>query len=377
MKRMAWLVLVGSIAVLALPCSMNAEGEDGSFDVLFYFPTQFHNEELDHMLLQYDDTNAEIYVTSIATKTPSDVALLEARFPERYNVTTNGGPTVTAIDAQTAYGMLFDEFIIAGAGWWDEYFAPRSYEAPEPSIGERLYEALEYALQNHTFIGAIGAGAYPVLFADILPPWFVVPAYPCPDLISVIDEKGYTPAQAPETPRPDGSWPPLLKTQVYVDNVNSAKAAISSIPNSWYPTENGGGEMLIEDYRQDYIDFFVAITQARYEIGTYIPVRLMFVTCGDVGGSIVVQNTGSQPIDLTGWQIRCKNLDGEVTETYTFEACGIPGQNEVSVYYGVQPWSSAENSYYWPDAMPFAPVGGTAELVDPRGIVHSTMGCGD
>jgi hypothetical protein len=28
MKRMAWLVLVGIIAVLALPCSMNAEGEN-------------------------------------------------------------------------------------------------------------------------------------------------------------------------------------------------------------------------------------------------------------------------------------------------------------------------------------------------------------
>ena len=376
MNRMTWPLIGVLLLSFAMALAATAEGENGAVSTLLYFPTEFHNEELEHLLLQYDDANDEVYVTSIATETAADLAALWQRIPAHYAGTPNGGPTVTALTTADAYAMTFDEFIITGAGWYDEYFDwYGNREPPEPSIADKLYAALDYALATHAVLGTVGAGAYPVLFADILPPWFIVPAYPCPDLITVITEKGYTPLQAEETPRADGSWPPLVTPEIYMGDVNSAKVVGSSIPNSWYPTVNGGGELLIEDYKQDYVDFTTSVANARYALMSDSPVRIKQMTCGQ-DGKVVVKNISDGPVDLTGWKLQSVDPDtNEVLYTFDFVDRTLQPGEEVVVFYGNMMWTSPDNYVYWSPDLVLAPGRGEVILVDSFGIARSVMAC--
>jgi len=222
--------------------------------------------------------------------------------------------------------MNYDVFITQGAGWYDTYFEPLDYEAPDPAIGEPYYDWYKDAVSANSVIGAIGAGTYPLLFSGTLPSDYEVPLYKCDDLIDVVESYGYSSTWTERIPRADGSWPPLYEPQTSLQDVNGAKVGISSIPNSWYRTDDISGPLLIKEHGPHYVDFFTQLTQARYEIGAYVPLRLQFAMRSDAeGGHLAVQNMAGKPIDLTGWQIRCKDpVTGEVTGTYTFDACGIP-----------------------------------------------------
>jgi len=376
MKRVVILVLAGLMIGSMLPSAVLADEGGGGYRVLIFLPERFHDEELKQTLEAHAYTGAEIHVAGLGAVDAAGVSALQARIDRVFDALKFPDTNVIAIKGANVSVMDYDLFITQGAGWYDTFFKPLDYRAPDPTVGEPYYDWYKDAVTADSVIGAIGAGTYPLLFSGILPYDYEVPLYKCDDLIDVVESYGYSSSWSERIPRSDGTWPPLYEPKSTVQDVNGAVVGISSIPNSWYRTDDIFGPLLIEEHGPHYTDFFTQLTQARYEIGTYIPIRLIFVTCGDVGGSIVVQNTGDRPIDMTGWQIRCKNLNGEVTDTYTFEECGLPCEDEVSVYYGIQPWSSEENSFYWPDALPFPPSGGTAELIDPAGIVHSTMGCG-
>ena len=376
MKRVAAFMLAVLTIGAMLPSTILAEEGGAGYRVLIFLPERFHDEELKQTLEAHAYTGAEIHVTGMTAVDAAGVAALQSRIDKVFDALKFPETTVIAVKGVDVSVMKYDLFITQGAGWYDTYFKPLDYEAPDPTVGEPYYDWYKDAVSAHSVVGAIGAGTYPLLFSGILPYDYEVPAYKCYDLIELLETYGYPSISTERIPRDDGSWPPLYEPQINLQNVNGAKVGISSIPNSWYRTDDIFGPLLIEEYQQDYTDFFTRLTQARYEIGKYVPIELAYATCQEAGGQILIRNTGNKTIDLAGWKIRCKDLDGEITGIYIFESYGLPSDEDVSVLYGVHSWTEPENKLYWENALPFTPVGGTAELIDPAGIVHSTVICG-
>jgi hypothetical protein len=253
MRRLVWALVALAVLCGGLLGVAQSMPKIGTQSVLLILPKDFHDEEFIYVLQQFVDREADIYVTSVDTTTTSEVAALTARIPERFfnlQPGTSGGPRVSVIPSMMSFEFIYDKAITLGAGWYDEYFAPSGYTGPtDPSYSDGLYWFINRQLSDHGVFGAIGAGLYPLIFSGVLPLDTMVPAYPCPDLISVIAGAGYQPVQMGETPRTDGrDWPPLVVVDTYVADVDSSKAVMTPIPNSWYPLDDGLGPLLVTDY---------------------------------------------------------------------------------------------------------------------------------
>lgn len=390
MKRLSWVVVVAVVVLCAsLLTAAQSMPRVGTQSVLLILPANFHNEELVHVLQQFVDREADIYVTSVDTVRTADVAALKARIPTWFfNLMPrfSGGPRVTVIPAMVSFELQYDKAISLGAGWYDEYFAASGYTGPaDPSYAAGLYWFINRMLSDHGTFGAIGAGVYPVIFSGALPQGSTVPAYPCPDLIGAIDRQGYEPKQAPQGPRPDGSWPTLVEILVPDDqdglflveqSVNSSKVVMSPIPNSWYSTEDRYGGLLISDYGADYINLIDAVENAFFGVESPSPVQITHLQCGP-NGRVRLKNMGERPVNLAGWKVQSLDLDpnaGEVLAEFTFSDYMLAPGAEVHVYYGDVMWSGPDDFVYWAEGVLFAG-NGRAALIDPQGNRRSVRDC--
>jgi len=388
MKRRIWIAIALLVLCAGLLGVAQSMPRVGTQSVLLILPEKFHDEELVHVLQQFVDREADIYVTSVDTTTTSEVAALTARIPQRFfnlQPGASGGPRVTVIPSMMSFEFTYDKAISLGAGWYDEYFAPSGYTGPtDPSYSDGLYWFINRQLSDHGVFGAIGAGIYPLIFSGVLPQGSTVPAYPCPDLVAAIANRGYTPKQAPMETRENGAaGPPLVAILTPSDTdglflieqpVNGSDVLMSPIPNSWYPTDNGFGELLISDYAADYINLIDAVENAFAGAGGVSAVQISHLDCGP-DGMVTLRNTGQDAVNLAGWRLRSVDPDtGEILYEYTFGDYTLEPGAVVHVYYGMQMWSGPENYVYWGEGVLFAE-NGRAELIDPQGNRRSVRDC--
>jgi hypothetical protein len=376
-KRIATLTL--ALLLVGLVAAAQSISPTGTQRVLLHFPAKFHDEELIHVLQQFVDREADIYVTASDTLSGADVEALRARIPDRFfNLTTglSGGPRVTVIPEIVSIEFRYDKVIFLGAGWYDEYFESSGYTEPrDPSYSDGLYWFIGRSISEHATIGAVGPGVYPLIFSGVLPEGTKVPAYKCDQLTGAIQDQGYQANVAEETPREDGGWPPLVTAETYGAAVNSAEVRMTPIPTSWYPTTDGFGSQVISDYTYDYSAFVISVEDAFLGLPSDGSVRIKSVRCED-NGYAIVQNTGKETVNLAGWKI--EHVDpstGRTLATHTFGNYALAPGAEVAVYWGSLMWTSPENYVYWEDG-PFLPgIGERFVLVDPGGTQRSSMDC--
>ena len=387
MRRWAWIAMAVVLCAGMLGFAQSMP-KVGTQSVLLILPEKFHDEELAHVLQQFVDREADIYVTSVATAIPADADALKARIPERFftlQPLSSGGPRVTVIPSMMSFEFTFDKAISLGAGWYDEYYAASGYTGPtDPSYSDGLYWFLGRQLSNHGIVGAIGAGIYALIFSGVLPPGSTVPAYACPDLVTAISNQGYTPKQAPVQPRQNGAdGPPLVpivtqdaENGLYLieQPVNGGNVEMTPIPNSWYPTDDGYGGLLIGDYDYHYVNVIDAVENAAAGVGGVSPIQVSHLDCGP-DGMVTIRNTGEDAVNLLGWKLRSVDPEtGEVLHEYTFDNYTLPPGETVHVYYGQMMWSGPANFLHWDHGVLFGE-GGRAELVDPQGYRRSVRDC--
>ena len=376
-------ILCASLLGVAQPMS-----KVGTQSVLLILPEKFHVEELVYVLQRLVDREADIYVTSVGTASPNDVAALKARIPTRFfslQPGLSGGPRITVFPSMMSFEFMYNKAICLGAGWYDEYFAPSGYTKPtHPSYSDGLYWCLRRQVSDHGVVTAIGAGVYPVIYSGVLPKGSTVPAYPCPDLVKAIPDQGYEPKQAPSEPRrDDAAGPPLVPIVPYGDMqdlflidqpVNGGRVVMTPIPNSWYSTDNGAGGLLISDYADDYTNAIDAVENLLAGAGGVSPIQVSHLDCGH-DGMVTIRNTGEDAVNLLGWKLRSVDPEtGDVRHEYTFDNYTIPPGETVHVYYGQMMWSGPANYLHWDQGVLFRE-GGRAELLDAEGHRRSVRDC--
>lgn len=380
MKRRTWVAVAAIVVCVSLLTAAQSMPKFGTQKVLLHLPANFHNEELEHVLQHFVDREADVFVTTVDTLSAGDVAALTARIPERFfNLMPglSGGPRVTVIPSMVSIEFQYDKVIFFGAGWYDEYFAASGYTGPtDPSYASGLYWFINRTISEHGIIGAIGAGVYPVIFSGALPPDASVPNYPCPDLITATNEQGYQPIQAEETPRPDGTWPPLVTVEVHAEAVNSATVFMTPIPNSWYPLTDEFGRQLVEDYTDPYQDAFDAIEAAYVPPMLGVDVLITSVKCG-VDSVVTLRNDSLEPIDLAGWKLQTVDPDtDEPIVEYTFSSLVIEPGEEIEIYVGTSAPAGTPQNQTWPIDSAFGIDGaGRAVLVNSAGFEESSFEC--
>ena len=346
--------------------------------VLLIVPASIHSWELAFVLRYFTDDEADVTVTQAGAATTSDLDGLVNKIPEELQNMALGpttGPHVWVRTSASLSGQRFGKTLILGAGWYDEYFASSGYTKPtQPPYASDLYDALGQWLLEGTVVCTVGAGIYPLLFADLLPPGSLVPAYPCPDLIDVIDVSGYEPAQMAQTPRMDGrDWPPLVTVETYSVDVYDTKILMSPIPNSWYPLDETYGQLFGDDYGAEYNATLQEVENTYYTQTS--PVIIESIDSGE-NGMVVLRNTSAVSVDLTGWRLQTIHPDtGEVQYSYPFENVVLEPGADVVVYYGMRMWDGPSNYYHWSEESPFGLGGGQVRLVDANGNQRARRTC--
>ena len=388
MRRRMWIALALAILCASLMGFAQSMPKTGTQSVLLLLPERFHDEELVHVLQQFVDREADIYITSLNATSTAGVDALKARVPERFfnlQPGLSGGPQVTVIPSFMSFEFKYDKTVSLGAGWYDEYFTPSGFKGPEdPSFSRGLYWFLGRQVSDHGVVGAIGAGVYPVIFSGILPQGSTVPAYPCPDLVTAISDQGYTPKQASTEPRSDDiAAPPLVPIVTGQDTdgcflieqpVNGSTVVMTPIPNSWYPTDDGLGPVLISDYADGYINAIDAVENAFAGVGGVSAVQISHLDCGP-DGMVTLRNAGEDAVNLAGWTLRSVDPQtGEVLHEYTFAEYTLAPGDAVHVYSGMMMWSGPANYLHWEEGVLFAE-NGRAELLDPQGNRRSVRDC--
>ena len=382
-----WIALALAILCAGLAGLAQSMPRVGTQSVLLLLPERFHDEELVHVLQQFVDRDADIYITSLDATSTAGVDALKARVPERFfnlQPGLSGGPQVTVIPSFMSFEFKYDKTVTLGAGWYDEYFSPSGFNGPEdPSFSRGLYWFLGRQVSEHGVVGAIGAGVYPLIFSGVLPQGSTVPAYPCRDLVTAISDQGYEPKQAPTEPRSDDAGPPLVPIVTGQDTdgcflieqpVNGSHVVMTPIPNSWYATANGSGALLISDYADDYINVIDAVENSFAGVGGVSAVQISHLVCGP-DGMVTLRNTGEDAVNLAGWRLRSVDPQtGEVQHEYTFADYTLAPGDTVHVYSGMMMWSGPANYLHWAEGVLFAE-NGRAELVDPQGNRRSVRDC--
>jgi hypothetical protein len=375
-----WARVLGFVGLWWMACCWMVAGQSmptvGTQSVLLNLPESFHVEELTQVLQQFVNAEADIYVSSIHTLSTADVTALQSDIPARFfnlMAGSSGGPRVTVISASEQLERHFDKVVFLGGGWYDEYFKPSGYtESRQPDYADDLYAWTQQLVTENVVIGAIGAGLYPLVYSGILEPGTLVPVYPCDDLVDVVIEQGYTPITVGQTPRSDGSWPPIVDADVYVGDavfVEGARAVMSPIPNSWYDTTQQFGNLLVDDHSWGYIDAITTLENTHYQVTLPSAIEIRLVKT-EADGYIVVGNASESPVNLEGWKLQTVDpMTGEILHTYTFENYVLEGSAEVMVIVGTQSWDPAHIN--WTTDNVWSPNGGKIVLVDPQGNVRA------
>jgi hypothetical protein len=385
MNRKALLLVLWLIAALGWMAVAQSIPRVGSQSVLINLPKEYHIEELVQMVQPFVDAEADIYISSVDTLSQADVAALTARIPARFfnlQPGLSGGPRVTVIAASEQFERHFDKALFLGGGWYDEYFEPSGYtQSTQPAYADDLYEWTESLVTEGAVIGAVGAGLYPVVYSGILPAGAVVPAYPCPDLISVIAEQGYQPVEAAQTPRSDGTWPPLVAAEVTVSDTTYAewsRVVMSPIPNSWYDTTPRFGALLVDDYTEPYQESVNAIEDAYHTLPILgVDVIIAYVQCG-VDSVVTLRNDSLEAIDLSGWKLQTVDPDDNIVVVeHTFSTYVLQPGETVKVYVGESAPEGTPETLIWPiqSAFGMGMPDGRAVLINSDGFEESSYEC--
>ena len=385
MKRLigvGWILLVVVLCWVAMAQSIP---KVGSQSVLINLPKEYHIEELVQIVQQFVDAEADIYISSVDTLSQADVAALCARIPARFfnlQPGLSGGPRVTVIAASEQFDRNFDKAVFLGGGWYDEYFEPSGYShLTQPGYADDLYGWVQQLVTEGAVVGAVGAGLYPVVYSGILPPSALVPAYPCPDLITAIAEQGYTPIEAAQTPRSDGTWPPLVAAEVHVSDTTYAewsRVVMSPIPNSWYDKTPRFGALLVDDYTKPYQETFDAIEAAYRALPILgVDILITYVKCG-VDSVVTLRNDSPEAIDLAGWKLQTVDPDDNIViAEHTFTTFVLHPGLSVNVYVGTSAPEGTPETLIWPiqSAFGMGEPDGRAVLINSDGFEESSYEC--
>ena len=218
MRRMAWIgplvVLFCSLPLAATPI------------VIFSPSIDCHTDYLAEMAEDLEGRGHQLYFTG--SNWPD--AAYNALQPDLHNY--------SLINYDGLSGLDYDGVLFVGAGWYGATYLRQMQGQAMPDYVDASFDVIGNALNLGLPIVGIGAGVYPLIFSELLPPGTQVAAYDCPDLYESALQRGLAPIVA-KGQAPAGSYQHGPDAEVVIDQASGSWIGTASVPDTWYGDDQG------------------------------------------------------------------------------------------------------------------------------------------
>jgi len=134
--------------------------------------------------------------------------------------------------------LEYDGVLFAGAGWYDATYLSQMQGQAMPDYVDESFDVIGNALDLGLPIVGIGAGVYPLIFSELLPPGTQVATYDSPELYESALMRGLVPIVAKGQP-PAGSSQYGPNAQAVIDQAYGSWIGTASVPDTWYDDDQG------------------------------------------------------------------------------------------------------------------------------------------